>query len=70
MLTVREYDALERAIVIGARIAVRRGATEYLVVPERLQLRNGREVIHTRHPSTGYRLELFIDEVDSIDVVR
>ena len=47
----------------------RRG-TEFLVIPERLKLANGREVVLARHPSTGQRMELFIDELDAIEMIR
>lgn len=68
-LTHLQYDALERAIAAGRRIAVYRRGTEYLVIPTRLQLVSGREAIESRHPTTGEYITLFIDEVDSIDVV-
>jgi len=68
-LTHLQYDALERAIANGTRIAVYRRGTEFIVVPMRLQLTNGRESIEARHPTTGERITLYIDEVDSIDVV-
>lgn len=70
MLTVREYDALERAILMGTRIAFRRAGSEFLIVPERLQVVHGREVIHSRHPSTGHQFEVFVDEIDHIEIVR
>lgn len=69
-LTVREYDALERAIIDAARIAVWRRGTEYLVIPEQLTRQGGREAIVARHPTTGSRLVLFLDETDRIEVVR
>lgn len=68
-LTHLQYDALERAIANGRRIAVYRRGTEYLVVPIRLQVAGGRESISALHPTTGESITLFIDEVDSIDVV-
>lgn len=68
-LTHLQYDALERAITAGRRIAVWRRGTEYVVIPTRLQLVNGRESIGASHPTTGESITLFIDEVDSIDVV-
>jgi len=61
---------LERAIVDGSRLAIRRRGSEFLVIPVRLRLVNGREVIHARHPSTGHQFELFIDELDSIERVQ
>lgn len=69
-LTVKEYDALERAIVDATRISVFRRGTEYLVIPERLITQNGAEAIQARHPTTGARLVLRLDETDSIEVVR
>jgi hypothetical protein len=48
---------------------MRRG-TEYVVIPERLRVESGREVIMARHPSTGHRLELIVDEIDSLEAVR
>ncbi len=69
-LSILQYDRLELAITKGTRLAFTRRGTEYLVVPERLRIDAGREVIMTRHPSTGHRLELFIDELDSVESVR
>lgn len=68
--TTAQYDLLERAIIDGTRIMVMRRGTEYVVIPERLRIDSGREVIMARHPSTGHRLELIIDEIDSMEVVR
>ena len=50
-------------------MVMRRG-TEYLVIPERLTLIDGREAIIARHPTTGASLTLFLDEVDQLEVVR
>jgi hypothetical protein len=69
-LTVKQYDALERAIADGTRIAVYRRGTEYLVIPEKLTTKDGAEAIAARHPTTGARLVLRLDECDSIEVVR
>ncbi len=69
-LTHEQYDALERAVREGGRIAVYRRGTEYIVVPRHLGLRNGRELIEARNPTTGDDLTLFLDELDSIEVVR
>lgn len=68
-LTHHQYDALERAITNGRRIVVYRRGTEYVVIPTRLQVTNGRESISALHPTTGEGITLYIDEVDSIDVV-
>ncbi len=68
--STKQYDQLERAIVDGTRITIMRRGTEYVVIPERLRVEAGREVIVARHPSTGHRLELVIGEIDSIEAVR
>lgn len=68
-LSVRQYDALERAITRGQRIAVYRRGTEYVVLPERLVHRDRRECIEARHPTTGDRITLWLDEADSLEVV-
>lgn len=67
--SVAQYDRLEHAITKGMRLVIMRRGSEYLVIPERLRVMAGREVIVARHPSTGQRLDLYIDEVDSIEVV-
>ena len=69
-LTHDQYDALERAITNGVRIAVWRRGTEYIVVPQRLRLADGREAIEAMHPTTGHELTLYVDEVDAIEVVQ
>lgn len=70
-LTHEQYDALERAVVQGTRIAVRRsGRREYVVVPLALRLRDGREAIEARNPVTGHDLTLFLDEIESLEVVK
>ena len=68
-LSTEQYDALERAIADGQRIAVMRRGTEYIVVPERLRLAGGRESLEARNPTTGDRLVLHLDELDAIEVV-
>lgn len=69
-LSTSQYDQLERAVTRGQRIAVYRRGTEYVVVPLRLVLRGGRELIEARNPTTGDDMRLFIDELDAIEVVR
>jgi hypothetical protein len=69
-LSPAQYDALERAIADRRRIAVYRRGTEFIVVPTRLRLIEGREEIEAVHPTTGDRLKLFVDEVDSFEVVK
>lgn len=70
-LTHVQYEMLERAVVDGTRIAIRRsGRREWVLVPVKLVLRDGREAIEARNPTTGHELTIFLDEVDSIEVVR
>lgn len=69
-LTHEQYETLERAVVKGTRIAVRRsGRREYVVIPLALRIHDGREAIEARNPVTGHELRLYLDEVDSIEVV-
>jgi hypothetical protein len=68
-LTSAQYDALERAIADGRRLAVWRRGTEFIVVVDRLRLTGGREALEAHHPTTGDRLTLFIDELEEIEVV-
>lgn len=68
-LTHAQYDRLERAVASGSRIAVYRRGTEYVVVPRALTIRDGREVIDARNPSTGDSLSLYLDELDAIETV-
>ena len=69
-LSPEAYDRLERAIIDGRRLSVYRRGTEYLVIGERLCLRNGREAIEAVHPTTGERMTFVLDEIDSFEVVR
>lgn len=69
-MSVAAYDLLEGAITRGTRLAFRRRGSEYVVIPERLRLLDGREQVLARHPSTGHRLELWVDELDSVEAVR
>jgi hypothetical protein len=69
-LTPTQYDALERAILDGRRIAVRRRGSEFIVIPMSIGARAGRETIEARHPTTGERLTLVIEDVEGIEVVR
>ena len=68
-LTAAQYDALERAIANGRRLAVWRRGTEFVVVVDRLHLLGGREALEAHHPTTGDRLTLYIDELEGIEVV-
>jgi hypothetical protein len=69
-LTTRQYDDLERAVTRSQRITVYRRGTEYVVVPLRLRIDDGREVIEARNPTTGDHLNLYIDEIESIEVLK
>jgi hypothetical protein len=69
-LTTRQYDDLERAVTRSQRITVYRRGTEYVVVPLRLRIEDGREVIEARNPTTGDHLNLYIDEIESIEVLK
>lgn len=68
-LSHTEYDRLERAVARGQRIAVVRRGTEYIVIPLALHGASGREVIEARNPTTGDAMTLFLDELESIEVV-
>lgn len=68
-LSPREYDLLERAVMDGRRISLVRQGREVVVVPLRLFLRDGREVIEARHPTTGYLMTSVIEELDAVDVL-
>jgi hypothetical protein len=69
-LTHQEYDRLERAVIDQQRIAVYRRGTEYIVIPKRLRLIDGRERIEAVHPTTGDAIVIFLDEIDSLQVIR
>jgi len=67
--THAQYEILERAIASGARVAIVRRGAELVVLPERLRVVTGREALDARHPSTGDRLTLFLDELDTVESV-
>jgi hypothetical protein len=69
-LTVKQYDQLESAIRDGRRISVTHRHQDLMVIPVRLVLRNRREAIEARHPTTGDPVVIWIDEADAIEVVR
>lgn len=68
-LSAAEYDSLERAIVDGKRVVVYRRGTEYVVIALALRMEGSREVIDSRHPTTGDALRFFIDELDTIQII-
>ena len=69
-LNHEQYDALERAVANGTRIAVRRrGGREYVVIPHSLKVRDGRETVEARNPTTGHALTIFLDDVDGLEAI-
>jgi hypothetical protein len=64
-----DYNRLEAAITAGARVAVQRKGGELVVVPRRLAMRGGREMIEAIHPSTGEVVTFMLDEIDGVEVV-
>ncbi|MGI8401910.1 MAG: hypothetical protein ACR2NS_09975 [Gemmatimonadaceae bacterium] len=68
--THKQYDILERAITNGKRISAFRRGTEYIVVPTRLRMISGREAVEATHPTTGDQITLYLDEMDSFEVVK
>jgi hypothetical protein len=68
-LTPREYDQLERAVMDGKRIALVRQGRDVVVIPLRLFMRNGREVIEARHPTTGDLITRVIEDLDAVEFV-
>jgi hypothetical protein len=68
--THKQYDLLERAISSGERIAAYRRGTEYVVLPTRLRTISGREAVEAMNPTTGDQITLYLDEMDSFEVVR
>ena len=69
-LTHKQYDMLERAIQTGRRISAYRRGTEYVIVPTRLRVISGREAVEATHPTTGDQITLYLDEMDSFEVVK
>jgi hypothetical protein len=68
-LTPSEYDRLERAVMDGRRIAIVRQGRETVITPLRLFMRDGRETIEARHPTTGDLFTVIIELLDSLDVI-
>jgi hypothetical protein len=61
---------LEKAIQSGRRIAAFRRGTEYVVVPTKLRMISGREAVEATHPTTGDQITIYLDEMDSFEVVK
>ena len=69
-LTHEQYEALERAVVNGTRVAIHRsGRRESVIVPLALHLRDGREAIEAKHPTTGHDLTVYLDDIDRFEVI-
>lgn len=68
-LSPKKYDQLERAVQDRKRIAVVRQGRELVVVPRRIFVREGREILEVTHPSTGDLIDLVIDFVDSLEIL-
>ena len=68
-LTPRDYDRLERAVMDGKRIALVRQGRDVVVIPLRLFMRDGREVIEARHPTTGDLITRVIEDLDAVEFV-
>jgi hypothetical protein len=67
-LTHEDYDRLERAVLNGIRLIFqRRGRREYVVIPLALKIRDGRELMEARNPTTGHDLTIYLDEIDGIE---
>ena len=65
----RDYDRLERAIADRRRIQLVRSGSELVILPDRLRTEFGEEVLIAKHPGTGNRLEVPLDEIEWFDVV-
>jgi hypothetical protein len=69
-LTNAQYDILERAVVKGSRVAIRRsGRRESIVVPLKLHALAGREAIEARNPTTGHDLTIYVDEIEALEAL-
>ena len=68
-LSTRQYDDLERAVRDGKRVSVMRRGTEYIIVPQAVRVRSGKEAIEARNPTTGDYNLIFIDDIESFVVL-
>lgn len=68
-LSPRDYDQLERAVMERRRIVLVRQGRDIIVIPLRLFMREGREVIEARHPTTGDLITRVIDDLDAVEFV-
>lgn len=69
-MTPDQYDVLERAIVRGQRVAIRFHGAELVIVPLSLASTSGREVLHTRQPTTGEPMLVRVDEIEALEALR
>jgi len=53
----------------GRRVALVRQGRELVVIPLRLFMRDGREVIESRHPTTGDLMTSVIENLDALEVL-
>lgn len=67
-LSVREYDAIERAVSRGTRLTFVRRGSPYPIIAGQLIVANGREAVVGTHPTSGEILTVFLDEIDAISV--
>lgn len=68
-LRPHQYDALERAILDGRRVVVGRRGSEHVVIPQRIVPHGSREALEALHPTTGEKMEFWLDELDRLEVV-
>lgn len=68
-MTPGQYDALERAISRGERIALRRRGGELVLIPLAIGQRNGKEFLEARQPTTGEPMSIPIDDIDAVELV-
>jgi hypothetical protein len=64
-----QYDALERAILDGRRVALVRRGSEYILIPKKIVSQGTREALEAVHPTTGEQMSFWLDEVDRLEVV-
>jgi hypothetical protein len=69
-VTAAQYDALERAIVDRTRVAIRVNGAELVVIPDAIRVQGGRELLVTQNPSSGLPMQVRIDDIDRVEVVR
>jgi len=69
-LTHTQYEVLERAVARGERLAIRRpGRRELVVIPLALRIRDGREAIDARNPTTGDDMTIYVDDIEVLEAM-